>query len=343
MTWFPLAGSDYDARRLLPQRSPLRIFMNPFVSILIPCFNAERWIGQAIESAIAQTWPHKEVIVIDDGSTDESLDIIKGFGDRIRWETGPNRGGNAARNRLLEMARGDWLQYLDADDYLKPDKVVSQVAALDTCPEVDVLLGPLIVEWHLDGATRIEFEKLPETRDPWTLLALWRLPQTGAPLWRKSALEDVGGWSIDQPCCQEHELYLRLLMAGKRFTFHSAIGAVYRRFANGSVSTRAPALVRGERLKIEKRIEDHLAAIGALTPRRQAAINQARFDMARSAWNEDRGQARAILATITGMGTFQPEGPAAPTLYRLAYRLVGFEMAERIAAMNRLVAPLIKH
>src|SRR5438309_6069595 len=96
------------------------------VSILIPCRNAERWVGQAIESALGQTWPEKEVIVVDDGSTDSSLSIIKSFGDRIRWETGPNRGGNAARNRLLELASGDWLQYLDADDYLLSDKVARQ-------------------------------------------------------------------------------------------------------------------------------------------------------------------------------------------------------------------------
>lgn len=316
--------------------------MSPFVSILIPCFNAERWIGQAIESAIAQTWPRKEVIVVDDGSTDQSLDIIKSFGDRIRWDAGPNRGGNAARNRLLEMAEGDWLQYLDADDYLMPDKIASQVVGLRTHPGVDVLFGPVTIEWHHDDAIRVTQMPIPEPHDPWRLLALWHLPQTGAPLWRKSALEDVGKWLTNQPCCQEHELYLRLLMAGKHLTFYPASGAVYRRFSNGSLSTRAPDLVRCERLKIEKRIEDHLTAIGALTPQRQAAINQARFEMARSVWNEDRSQARAILATIVGIDSFQPNGPTAPLLYRLAYRLFGFEMAERIAMLKRAIAPLIK-
>ena len=62
------------------------------VSILIPCYNAERWIAQAIESALAQTWPEKEVIVVDDGSTDDSLEVIKSFDDRIRWETVPTVG-----------------------------------------------------------------------------------------------------------------------------------------------------------------------------------------------------------------------------------------------------------
>src|SRR6516164_5613032 len=101
--------------------------MQPFVSILIPCFNAERWIAEAIESALAQSWPDKEVIVVDDGSTDRSLDIIRGFGSYIRWETGSNCGSNPTRNRLLTIAEGDWLQYLDADDYLLPEKVARQI------------------------------------------------------------------------------------------------------------------------------------------------------------------------------------------------------------------------
>src|SRR5947208_2592225 len=109
--------------------------MSTLVSILIPCYNAERWIAQAIESALAQTWPEKEVVVVDDGSTDGSLDVIKQFDGRIRWETGPNRGGNMARNRLRELAGGDWLQYLDADDYLLPDKIDDQMRFLAKAPE----------------------------------------------------------------------------------------------------------------------------------------------------------------------------------------------------------------
>src|SRR5260221_12220127 len=97
------------------------------VSILIPCYNAERWIAQAIQSALDQTYANCEVIVADDGSFDRSLKIIRSFGERICCESGPNRGGNPTRNRLLELAHGDWVQYLDADDYLLPDKVARQV------------------------------------------------------------------------------------------------------------------------------------------------------------------------------------------------------------------------
>ena len=117
------------------------------VSILIPCYNAERWIRQAIESALAQTWREKEVIVVDDGSTDGSLEGIESFGDCIHWETGPNRGGNVARNRLLDLASADWLQYLDADDYLLPDKIAKQMEFIAAHPEKGIVFGPATIEY----------------------------------------------------------------------------------------------------------------------------------------------------------------------------------------------------
>src|SRR5260370_29187993 len=115
------------------------------ISILIQYLNAERWVGQAVESALGQTWAEKEVIVVDDGSQDGSLDVIKSFGGLIRWETGPNRGGNVARNRLLELARGEWLQYLDADDYLLPLKIERQAGFLRDYPTCGVVYSP--VRW----------------------------------------------------------------------------------------------------------------------------------------------------------------------------------------------------
>src|SRR5262249_4335435 len=125
--------------------------MTPLVSILIPCFNAEHLVAQAIESALAQTWPAKEVIVVDDGSTDGSLKVIQRFDGFVRWETGPNRGGSAARNRLLELARGEWLQFLDADDYLRPGKIAHQVEFLRQHPHAEVVCSPTAWEGVVNG------------------------------------------------------------------------------------------------------------------------------------------------------------------------------------------------
>ncbi len=312
----------------------------PFVSILIPCHNARRWVGAAVESALAQTYPRTEVIVVDDGSTDGSPEVLAAFGDKIRWETGPNRGGNPARNRLLELAQGDWLQYLDADDWLKPDKIDRQVAALEKDDAVDVLYSPVIMEWHEADSVREEPLPIPPPHDPAVLLAAWDLPQTGGPLWRKAALLDIGGWKNDQPCCQEHELYLRLLLAGKRFRHCPETGAVYRQWSDGTVCKRNVPLVHEKRLEIEDALEAHLRDTGALTPERLRAINQARFEIARGMWRYDRSAARALMRKVRAADpAFIPAGQAAPPAYQKVYRLLGFAAAERVAELLRRARP----
>ena len=317
------------------------------VSILIPCYNAERWVAQAIESALAQTWPDKEILVVDDGSTDGSLAIIRSFGSRIRWETGPNRGGNAARNRLLELARGEWLQYLDADDYLLPDKVAGQIGFLAAHPDTDLVFGPVLMEYWDESKTRREPLPIPEPHDPWILLARWFLPQTGSPLWRKLAVVAAGGWKPDQPCCQEHELYLRLLATGARFEYRDVAGAVYRQWSAGTVCRRDAAEVNRRRLEIKLRAEEHLRRTNQLTPARQSALNQARFEIARMVWRYDRKTASSIVrALLDNDPCFLPNGPAAPGLYPWAYRLLGFPAAEHLAQWKRnlacMLAPLAR-
>jgi glycosyltransferase involved in cell wall biosynthesis len=310
--------------------------MSPLVSILIPCYNAERWIAQAIESSLAQTWPDKEVIVVDDGSTDCSTYIIRQFGDRIRWETGPNRGGNAARNRLLELAHGEWLQYLDADDYLLADKIALQMGFLAIHPELDVVFGPVTYEHSADFGARRELLSIPEPHDLWVLLASWSLPQTGAPLWRKQAILDVGGWKVSQPCCQEHELYLRLLIGKKRFAFYPTNGAVYRQWSNSTVCKQDISEVHRRRLEIEQRLENHLRDQKQLTPERLRAINQARFEIARIAWQYSPKFAAGVMDQVRSLDPkFLPKGIAAPWRYRLVYQCLGFRAAESLAAATR--------
>jgi glycosyltransferase involved in cell wall biosynthesis len=269
--------------------------MSMLISVLIPCFNAERWIGDAIKSALAQTYRNIEVVVVDDGSTDGSLDIIRSFGERIRWETGPNRGGGVTRNRLLELAGGEWIQYLDADDWLMPEKIEGQAALLHEHRQADVLFGPITLElWSPEGS-RLEPSPIPEPHDPCILLARWRLPQTGAPLFRRQTLLDVGGWKEGQPCCQEHELYLRLLMAGKRFAYADAGGAVYRLWSEETLCRRNKAQTRRERRKITDRLEAYIEKTNRMTEERRWAINQARFEMARIAWLSDPAEVNLFL------------------------------------------------
>jgi hypothetical protein len=229
------------------------------------------------------------------------------------------------------------LQYLDADDYLLPSKVERQVEFLAAHPSADVIFGPVLMEYWSETASRREELPIPTPHDPWVLLARWYLPQTGASLWRRQAIVDVGGWKVDQPCCQEHELYLRLLKAGKRFEYCGGANAVYRQWSEQTVCKRDVREVYRRRLEIEQAAEDFLQSRGELTPKRQHAINLARFEIARSEWRSDEELARTILERVyeTEPEFVPDDTPAAPPRYRIALRFLGFTRTERVAGWLR--------
>src|SRR5215510_1057945 len=104
--------------------------MKPLVSILIPAYNAELCIAQTIESALAQTWEPKEIIVVDDGSKDQTLTVARRFSSAgVTVVSQPNQGAAAARNKAFSLSRGEYIQWLDADDLLSPDKITKQMEA----------------------------------------------------------------------------------------------------------------------------------------------------------------------------------------------------------------------
>ena len=104
----------------------------PRVSIIIPCYNSAAWLAETLASALAQTWTDREIIVIDDGSTDNSAAVARSFTARgVQLVTQANAGAAAARNAGLRLARGDYIQFLDADDLLAPDKLARQVRLLE--------------------------------------------------------------------------------------------------------------------------------------------------------------------------------------------------------------------
>ena len=114
--------------------------MKPLVSILIAAYNAERTIADTLKSAIGQTWPRKEVILVDDGSTDRTAEVVRQFKDVILVST-KNQGLSAAINHGFPLTQGDYIQYLDADDLLVPDKIERQLAALREFDSARLLLS----------------------------------------------------------------------------------------------------------------------------------------------------------------------------------------------------------
>lgn len=107
------------------------------VSVIIPAYNAGQFLAEAIDSVLAQTRSPAEVIIVDDGSTDDSADTVSAYGSAVHYEYQPNAGVGAARNRGVALARSDLLAFLDADDLWAPDKLVLQTAALDADPTLE--------------------------------------------------------------------------------------------------------------------------------------------------------------------------------------------------------------
>ncbi len=305
--------------------------MSPLVTIGIPCFNSERWIKVAVESALAQTWPEKEIIVVDDGSTDGSREILRGFGDAIRVMFAQHKGSNPARNQILREAKGEWVQYLDADDFLLPEKISRQFSEADDGAGCDVIYSPV---W-IDENNERRASDLDTKLDIYSQWLAWELPQTGGCLWRKATLEKLNGWNETMPCCQEHELYLRALKAGMRFRLAPTPNAVYRVWSDETLCRRDKRLV----IKVKTGLLDDLRAWMELhnlwTPVSNAVAAKACFEMSRTLVQFDLNEADTYHQARRELGLIDATGPAAPPAYRFVYKIAGFKSAERLAHVLR--------
>ncbi len=310
----------------------------PKVSILITSYNSEKWIGQAIDSALSQTYPDKEILVFDDGSQDASLEIIKSFKDRVYWEVGLNAGANKARNKLLTKCSGEWLQYLDGDDYLLPDKITQQITVLNDKRGADVIYSPVLIEETLSKARkRIELN-IPDKKDFIVNFISWGPLQTSALLWRKSAILEAGGWDEKQIVCQEHELMSRLICLNKSFFLYDKPGSVYRNWKETSTSRINKRLTVSERMRITAIVEEFLRNNNCMTKSRMDAASLSRFECARYIYPIDPQMANSLMNNIhCSDKCFRPHGAAATSLgYRFFYSIFGFDRAEKIAGLIRI-------
>jgi len=313
----------------------------PLVSIIIPCFNAEEYVAESIQSALDQTHPDCEVIVIDDGSTDRSLDVIQSFGDKIRWETGPNRGGCAARNRGIALASGEWIQFLDADDVLTPECVASKLGpAAGSTDYVCSQVGYLNLQQPEEASPIWHFPEYG-TRE----LLFSGSPQTAAPLHRKSELLDIGGFTEGLTCCQELDLHLRMhARTGRKFIAIAPVG-VRVRIRKDSLSRESGAPILTTWARIIERLADSISGSS-----RDSNIDPTILAQAMVRWakclcrNGEFAQADPL---------FQKAGKILPnrTLVRHAYPspivrqlvmiigIVRFEKARKFLAAARRLAP----
>lgn len=212
------------------------------VSVIIPCYNAAAFVQEAVESAIAQTHRPLEIICVDNNSTDDTLAILRRLEEQhpnlIRVFEEPQAGAPAARNCGLQHAWGKWIQFLDADDLLYPDKIERQLALREA--DTELIIGSY--DWQTTDGRSTAVRPLPG--DPYQALYFSRFGNTVANLWRKAALPGVAAWDTTYPSCQDYDLLLRLVEAGVQWTLDPEPSALIRQQEN-SVSRFSPNAVRG--------------------------------------------------------------------------------------------------
>jgi glycosyltransferase involved in cell wall biosynthesis len=165
---------------------------NPLVSCIVPVYNGEAYLREAIDSLIAQAYPHVEIVVVDDGSTDGTAGVISGYGGRVRVLSQDNRGVSVARNRGVEMSSGQLLSFLDADDRLDHLKIVTQVAAFGADPRLEFCACHSSYFW----TSEMSVEALE--RDFRHAELYWRKPvmnHISTWLFRRELWERVGGFA----------------------------------------------------------------------------------------------------------------------------------------------------
>jgi len=313
----------------------------PTISIIIPCFNAERWVGEAIESCLAQSRPPDEIIVVDDGSTDGSADEISRFGDRVRYVRQANAGGCRARNVGFALSTGAFIQFLDADDFLLPGKLEHQAAVMAETG-VAAVYGDWQHQFHEpDGRVWLQEPKIPGTPPDIleALIADWWLPPV-ALLYRRKIVEAVGGWDESLPAAQDRDFFLRVAMATDRIEYAPGCESVYRRYGAVTVSTGSLERWALSHLRVSEKMEALLAEAGRLTPAYQRALARSYFALARNISDFDAPRARAVECHVRMLDPgFSPPGNP---FYAVCYRLLGFSGAERAAKVKRASMAWVK-
>jgi glycosyltransferase involved in cell wall biosynthesis len=322
---------------------------NPLVSILIPAHNAERWIQGAMTSACLQTWPNKEIIVINDGSLDSTLNIA----NRVAWDlpnvkvfSQPNRGAAAARNHAFSRCKGDYIQWLDADDLLDKDKIHEQMNVINW-----MKLSPktlLSGSWaHFRYCTsRADFLRAGDglcanlTPHEWLLRKLGRNlhMQTANWLVSRELTEAAGPWNTAMISDDDGEYFCRVLLKsdGVRFVPHAR--SYYRTTSAGSLSK-----LRGDSKKLEALLVSmnlHIEYIRSLDDG-QATRNACLYYI--KTWLHEfypyRPDLVALLKELTHElgGTF--EEPRLPAKYQWIKEQFGWHAARKA----QILLPKVRH
>ncbi len=220
--------------------------MPSLISCVIPVYNGERFIAEAIESVLQQSYRPVQVVVVDDGSTDDTPERLRGFGKRIDVVTQKNAGQSAARGRGIQAARGEWIGFLDADDLWQPEKLALQMACLAERPEAEACSCLIENFWEADFAE--EAARLQDSEYAQPALGTWP-----GLLVRRALFERIGGPDPEFDHFEGREWLHRAQSDGVVFA-HVERVLVRRRIHGDNRSRQRSRRARAEMLRVAEKL-----------------------------------------------------------------------------------------
>lgn len=201
----------------------------PRISVIIPAYNCDQYISEAIESVLAQTETGYEIIVVDDGSQDQTASVVKTYQGQVRYIYQDNQGVSVARNHGLSLAKGEFIIFLDGDDYFFPDTLEGQISVFDADPELVIVHSG----WRrVNQGGEVLMDVKPWEMVPELNLETWLrwkpLGTMGTLMFRREALESVGGFEPGLAHAEDVDLILRLATKGYRSAWLRRSTVCYR-------------------------------------------------------------------------------------------------------------------
>lgn len=183
----------------------------PLVSVVIPCYNQARFLAAAVESVLNQTYRHVEIVVVDDGSSDDTAAVAQSFGGPVKYVYRDNGGLSAARNTGMEHVTGKYVNFLDADDTLLPDKIAPQVELLEADPKLALVY--CWYHWTDEAGVRYDvMRKTPHRGHVYHELRKGNWMPVHTVLVRRSCLEEAGPFDTTLRSCEDWDVWLRIAL-----------------------------------------------------------------------------------------------------------------------------------
>lgn len=302
-------------------------------SIIIPAYNSAKTIVRTLESVFSQDYEHLEVIVINDGSTDNTEEVVKAYSDKIIYISQKNSGVSVARNLGFEKSTGEYIQYLDADDLLAEGKISKQIQAIEE-NDADVAYGDWMrftendfVYKELEIVER-EMSLRPEIElitDFWTPLA--------ALLYTRRIADKIGGWNTSLPVIQDARYALDAAIHQAKFIYTPGVMGYYRVHETGSLSTRNRFNFMNDCLENAKQI-DAIWRKEYFTDleKKKAIINVLRFCVNEFSILGKKKHKQAVNLILEIDKNYIPENSK---LLRMMSKILGYRTAETIAYYKR--------